>query len=119
VFVRSGVRLSPARNSKSPEQSFRSGVASHAAGQRTSVVKTALAVIGVAFAIAATSQASAGHAAKSKEKVWRAPPPFERAERDCTPINGRYGYYGNPWCDTGSSRPPDIEFRERQRLRYR
>ena len=36
-----------------------------------------------------------------------------RVERDCTPINGRYGYYGNPWCDTGSSRPPDIEFRQR------
>ena len=30
-------------------------------------------------------------------------------ERDCTPINGFYGYYGNPWCDTGSSRPPDID----------
>ena len=21
------------------------------------------------------------------------------AQPDCTPINGRYGYYGNPWCD--------------------
>lgn len=21
------------------------------------------------------------------------------AVRDCTPINGLYGYYGNPWCD--------------------
>ncbi len=21
--------------------------------------------------------------------------------RDCTPINGPYGYYGNPWCDGG------------------
>jgi hypothetical protein len=39
-----------------------------------------------------------------------------RVERDCTPINGFYGYYGNPWCDTGSYRPPDIEFRERQRF---
>ncbi len=39
-----------------------------------------------------------------------------RADSDCVPINGRYGYYGNPWCDTGSSRPPDIEFRERHRL---
>jgi hypothetical protein len=19
--------------------------------------------------------------------------------KDCTRINGRYGYYGNPWCD--------------------
>ena len=39
----------------------------------------------------------------------------ERVVRNCTPLNGRYGYYGNPWCDTGSSRPPDIEFRERAR----
>ena len=22
-------------------------------------------------------------------------------ERDCTPYNGPYGYYGNPWCDGG------------------
>lgn len=41
------------------------------------------------------------------------------AVRDCTPINGRYGYYGNPWCDTGSYRLEDIEFRERQRARNR
>ena len=34
--------------------------------------------------------------------------------RDCTPINGRYGYYGNPWCDTGSYRQEDVEFRARQ-----
>lgn len=51
---------------------------------------------------------------KAKQS-WHKP----RADRDCTPINGRYGYYGNPWCDTGSSRPPDIEFRERQRLQNR
>jgi hypothetical protein len=30
---------------------------------------------------------------------------------DCTPINGRTGYYGNPWCDTGSCRLEDIEHR--------
>lgn len=35
-------------------------------------------------------------------------------KRDCTPINGRFGYYGNPWCDTGSYRLEDIEFRQRQ-----
>jgi hypothetical protein len=34
--------------------------------------------------------------------------------RDCTPINGRFGYYGNPWCDTGSYRQEDIEFRARK-----
>ena len=38
----------------------------------------------------------------------------DRVGRDCTPINGRYGYYGNPWCDTGSYRQEDVEFRARQ-----
>jgi hypothetical protein len=23
------------------------------------------------------------------------------AIRDCTPFNGPFGYYGNPWCDGG------------------
>jgi hypothetical protein len=23
------------------------------------------------------------------------------AHRDCKPVNGPYGYYGNPWCDGG------------------
>ena len=89
-------------------------------GIRIHLLKTGLTIIGILCAlgtVSATSQASAGHSAKSTERVRRAPPPVERVERDCTPINGRYGYYGNPWCDTGSSRPPDIEFRERQRLR--
>ncbi|MGE0022213.1 MAG: hypothetical protein AB7S70_01105 [Hyphomicrobium sp.] len=30
--------------------------------------------------------------------------PVERdrlVERDCTPVNGPFGYYGNPWCDGG------------------
>jgi hypothetical protein len=22
-------------------------------------------------------------------------------ERDCKPVNGPFGYYGNPWCDGG------------------
>ncbi len=32
------------------------------------------------------------------------------AQKDCTPINGRLGYYGNPWCDTGSYRVEDLRF---------
>jgi hypothetical protein len=35
-------------------------------------------------------------------------------ERDCRPINGRFGYYGNPWCDTGSYRMEDMRFRQNQ-----
>lgn len=40
---------------------------------------------------------------------------LQSADRDCKPLNGRYGYYGNPWCDTGSYRPPDLEIRARER----
>ena len=47
------------------------------------------------------------------------PAKYQAAEPDCTPINGRYGYYGNPWCDTGSYRLEDIEFRERQAVHRR
>lgn len=30
----------------------------------------------------------------------RAAPGWQQAPvvKDCTPLNGRYGYYGNPWC---------------------
>lgn len=41
------------------------------------------------------------------------------AVRDCVPYNGRFGYYGNPWCDTGSYRLEDQEFRERRYKRSR
>ncbi|SFV36689.1 hypothetical protein [Hyphomicrobium facile] len=76
-------------------------------------------LIGIFLALAAVapaSQALAKHTrAKPKPQPWYAKP----VERDCTPINGRYGYYGNPWCDTGSTRPPDMRFRDRYRNGYR
>jgi hypothetical protein len=50
-----------------------------------------------------------------KAKHWRA----ENFERDCVPLDGFYGYYGNPWCDTGSYRLEDIWFRERQAQLHR
>lgn len=53
-------------------------------------------------------------AAEAAERPKKAPVPV-KAERDCTPINGRYGYYGNPWCDTGFYRQEDIAYRERVR----
>ncbi len=72
----------------------------------------------VAAALGAT--ASLAHAAGKRTKPAYAPAGHSKpAARDCTPINGRYGYYGNPWCDTGSYRQEDIEFRERQRRRAR
>jgi hypothetical protein len=48
-------------------------------------------------------------AGSSRAKHWS----VEKVERDCVPLNGFYGYYGNPWCDTGSYRLDDIWYRER------
>ena len=70
-----------------------------------------LTLIVTATAASAAPQVRHGHKRK------HVPPSY--ATRDCTPINGFYGYYGNPWCDTGSYRPADIEFRERQRAMRR
>lgn len=69
----------------------------------------ALTTAALAVALSATAEA-AQRRSKAKVPVY--------VERDCTPFNGRYGYYGNPWCDTGSYRMEDIEFRERI-ARYR
>jgi hypothetical protein len=70
-----------------------------------------LAVTGFA-AMSVLSAIMPAHADERRRAV--APPPPPRTDRDCTPINGRSGYYGNPWCDTGSYRLEDIWFRERQ-----
>jgi hypothetical protein len=76
-------------------------------------------IVVTAFAMPSFSAPTlAKNVSRAKAKhTWQKPSP--RPKRDCTPINGRFGYYGNPWCDTGSSRPPDIEFRERHRLQDR
>lgn len=72
-----------------------------------------LVLASAALLLAATG-ALAAHQGRHGPKLKRIPQ-LSHATRDCTPINGFYGYYGNPWCDTGSYRPSDIEFRERQR----
>lgn len=56
----------------------------------------------LAFAAAiglATSLVAAPAADASSKKVKR--DQHRYAERDCTPYNGPFGYYGNPWCDGG------------------
>lgn len=52
------------------------------------------AVVGTLALVAAPLDADAG---PDKRPVDRDAP----AARDCTPFNGPYGYYGNPWCDGG------------------
>ncbi|HRY07642.1 MAG TPA: hypothetical protein P5114_11020 [Hyphomicrobiaceae bacterium] len=52
-----------------------------------------------------------GHASGERHK---APPP----RKDCTRINGRWGYYGNPWCSPAEQRAFDIWDAQRiERLR--
>jgi hypothetical protein len=48
----------------------------------------------VAAVAAIAGPASAGGYRASKERAYVREAPV----RDCTRINGRYGYYGNPWC---------------------
>ncbi len=77
-----------------------------------------LLLIAALAAAASASPTEAKQPPRAKAKHTWQKPRVDR-DRDCTPINGRYGYYGNPWCDTGSSRPPDIEFRENHRYQKR
>lgn len=53
---------------------------------RTLTCVALMLVVAVAFA-------AAGEAA-SRKGVRSAPPPL----KDCTRVNGRWGYYGNLWC---------------------
>jgi len=53
---------------------------------RTKLALTCAAVV----ALASLSAAPAG--AQSHDPVPQTPP------KDCTRLNGRFGYYGNPWC---------------------
>lgn len=58
----------------------------------------------LAVALAASLITAQGAAAHDK-RLKRAD--AENAHRDCTPYNGPYGYYGNPWCDGGYKLPED------------
>ena len=41
---------------------------------------------------------------------------YAPAVRDCTPVNGPHGYYGNPWCDGGFLTLEEQEYRTAKRL---
>lgn len=75
------------------------------------LIPAVLILVATPFAASAAPRGKDSHRQKYRQ--------LPHATRDCTPINGFYGYYGNPWCDTGSYRPADIEFRERQRAMRR
>lgn len=48
-------------------------------------------VLTLAAALASVLAGPAESRGKARYR-WQAP------VKDCTPLNGRYGYYGNPWC---------------------
>lgn len=66
----------------------------------------------VVFTLTAVAGALPADAGMKRRPVGKSHASAVRS--DCVPLNGRYGYYGNPWCDTGSYRLEDIWFRERQ-----
>lgn len=51
------------------------------------------ALVALAVLLPAASDAMAGKRVKRERD--------QVVERDCTPYNGPFGYYGNPWCDGG------------------
>ena len=57
--------------------------------------------------------------AKGGRAYGTAPPGYRHAPlKDCTRINGRYGYYGNPWCSPSEQLRWD-RWTTRQRARSR
>ena len=48
----------------------------------------------------ATGVATAGAASAEGYRTYKASRAYVRAApvKDCTRFNGRWGYYGNPWC---------------------
>lgn len=48
----------------------------------------------IALGIAVVAASAASGEAGSRKGVRSAPPLL----KDCTRLNGRWGYYGNPWC---------------------
>jgi hypothetical protein len=53
---------------------------------------------GALLLVAALSVAGAAHAGGERWRKAGRADVREAAIKDCTRLNGRYGYYGNPWC---------------------
>jgi hypothetical protein len=54
------------------------------------------------MALALLGAGLSGEAIAKNDRGQRARPDVRYTPpKDCTPINGRYGYYGNPWCSPG------------------
>jgi hypothetical protein len=58
----------------------------------------ASAAIGLASAHAAALGPTIGAPARPSSVIVTVEEKQERADRDCTPTNGPFGFYGNIWC---------------------
>lgn len=77
---------------------------------RNSSMMVVVLAAGLSAGTFAVTAEAGGKNFKGKDRTF--------VQRDCTPINGRFGYYGNPWCDTGSYRLEDTRFASgRERFR--
>ncbi len=62
---------------------------------------TSLIVVLIAASVAICVPAEA--AKRKALRSWRPAPVL----KDCTRLNGRFGYYGNPWCSPAEQRAWD------------
>jgi len=62
---------------------------------------TSLIVVLVATSVVVSVPADA--AKRKALRSWKPAP----ALKDCTRLNGRFGYYGNPWCSAAEQRAWD------------
>ena len=58
-----------------------------------------------------TAHADGKRASAGGERALR-----QTAPKDCTRLNGRFGYYGNPWCTPAEQRAWDLWDTRRHRL---
>ncbi len=63
-----------------------------------------LRILSCIVAIAVTAAALAIPAESGSRKAVRA---HQAPVKDCTRINGRWGYYGNPWCTSAEQKAWD------------
>ncbi len=70
----------------------------------------------LAFLASMPLLASAAHADGTRASAGREPAFRQTAPKECTRLNGRVGYYGNPWCTPAEQRAWDVWDARRLRL---
>jgi len=60
-----------------------------------------LSLIAIAIALSVGFSAPSDAGSRRGARIYSAP------LKDCTRVNGRFGYYGNPWCSPAEQRAWD------------